>query len=60
MLALSFLLVGMALIAEGWGYADSEGLHLLCNGVFRCVEMLNLRVRARRQDVIKLRKNTPD
>ena len=34
MLALSFLiLVGMALVAEGWGYPIPEGLHLLRDGV---------------------------
>ena len=61
MLALSFLtLVGTALVAEGWGYAIPKGYIYFAMAFSVGVEMLNLRVRARRQDVIKLRKNTPD
>jgi hypothetical protein len=60
MLALSFLtLVGTALVAEGWGYAIPKGYIYFAMAFSVGVEMLNLRVRARRQDVIKLRKHTP-
>jgi predicted tellurium resistance membrane protein TerC len=61
MLALSFLtLVGTALVAEGWGYAIPKGYIYFAMAFSVGVEMLNLRMRARRQDAIKLRKNTPD
>jgi predicted tellurium resistance membrane protein TerC len=60
MLALSFLvLVGMALIAEGWGYPIPKGYIYFAMAFSVVVEMLNLRVRARRQDAIKLRKQSP-
>jgi len=60
MLALSFLvLVGMALIAEGWGYPIPKGYIYFAMAFSVAVEMLNLRVRARRKDAIKLRKHTP-
>src|SRR5918993_6060143 len=60
MLALSFLvLVGMALIAEGWGYPIPKGYIYFAMAFSVVVEMLNLRVRARRQDAIKLRKQNP-
>jgi predicted tellurium resistance membrane protein TerC len=59
MLALSFLvLVGMALIAEGWGYPIPKGYIYFAMAFSVAVEMLNLRVRARRQDAVKLRKHT--
>jgi predicted tellurium resistance membrane protein TerC len=60
MLALSFLvLVGMALIAEGWGYPIPKGYIYFAMAFSVVVEMLNIRVRARRQDAVKLRKHTP-
>jgi predicted tellurium resistance membrane protein TerC len=60
LLALSFLiLVGMALIAEGWGYPIPKGYIYFAMAFSVAVEMLNIRVRARRQDAVKLRKHTP-
>jgi predicted tellurium resistance membrane protein TerC len=60
MLALSFLvLVGMALVAEGWDYHIPRGYIYFAMAFSVGVEMLNIRVRARRQDAIKLRKHTP-
>ena len=60
MLALSFLvLVGMALVAEGWDYHIPRGYIYFAMAFSVGVEMLNIRVRARRQDAIKLRKQTP-
>ena len=59
MLALSFLvLVGMALIAEGWGYPIPKGYIYFAMAFSVAVEMLNLKVRARRQEAIKLRKHS--
>ena len=58
MLALSFLvLVGMALIAEGWGYPIPKGYIYFAMAFSVVVEMLNIRVRARRRDAVKLRKH---
>ncbi len=60
MLALSFLvLVGMALVAEGWDYHIPRGYIYFAMAFSVGVEMLNIRVRARRQDAIKLRKYPP-
>ena len=60
MLALSFLiLVGMALVAEGWDYPIPKGYIYFAMAFSVAVEMLNIRVRARRQDAVKLRKHTP-
>ena len=60
MLALSFLvLVGMALVAEGWDYHIPRGYIYFAMALSVGVEMLNIRVRARRQDAVKLRKHTP-
>jgi len=60
MLALSFLvLIGMALIAEGWGYPIPKGYIYFAMAFSVVVEMLNIRVRARRQDAVRLRKHTP-
>ena len=60
MLALSFLiLVGMALVAEGWGYPIPKGYIYFAMAFSVVVEMLNIRVRARRQDAVKLRKHVP-
>ena len=60
MLALSFLiLVGMALVAEGWGYPIPKGYIYFAMAFSVVVEMLNIRVRAKRQDAVKLRKQAP-
>ena len=60
MLALSFLiLVGMALVAEGWGYTIPKGYIYFAMAFSVVVEMLNIRVRAKRQDAVKLRKQAP-
>ncbi len=60
-LALSFLiLVGMALVAEGWDYPIPKGYIYFAMAFSVAVEMINLRVRARRQAAVKLRKNMPD
>ena len=60
MLALSFLiLVGMALIAEGWDYPIPKGYIFFALAFSVGVEMLNIRVRARRRDAVRLRKHTP-
>jgi predicted tellurium resistance membrane protein TerC len=60
MLALSFLvLVGVVLIAEGWGFHIPKGYVYFAMAFSVAVEMLNLRVRARRQHAVKLRKQGP-
>ena len=60
MLALSFLiLVGMALIAEGWGYPIPKGYIYFAMAFSVLAETLNLRARARRQEAVKLRKHPP-
>lgn len=58
MLALSFLiLVGLALIAEGWDYHLPKGYIYFAMAFAVGVEMLNLRARARmRQEPLHLRK----
>jgi len=57
MLALSFLiLIGVALVAEGGGYHIPKGYIYFAMAFSVGVEMLNLRMRARRQNVLKLRK----
>ena len=60
MLALSFLiLVGVALMAEGWNYHIPKGYIYFAMAFSVGVEMLNLRIRARRSDAISLRKQSP-
>ena len=62
MLALSFLvLVGMALVAEGWDYHIPRGYIYFAMAFSVGVEMLNIRMRARREAraPVKLRKNEP-
>ena len=60
-LALSFLiLVGMALIGEGWDYSIPKGYIYFAMAFSVAVEMINIRVRARRRDVVKLHRNMPD
>jgi predicted tellurium resistance membrane protein TerC len=59
MLALSFLiLIGVALVAEGGGYHIPKGYIYFAMAFSIAVEMLNLRVRARRE-AVRLRKNAP-
>lgn len=60
MLALSFLiLVGMALIGEGWGFHIPKGYIYFAMAFSVAVEMLNLRIRAKRRPVA-LHKQAPD
>ena len=60
MLALSFLiLVGVALIAEGWDYHIPKGYIYFAMAFSVGVEMLNIRVRARHREAVKLRKSGP-
>jgi predicted tellurium resistance membrane protein TerC len=59
MLALSFLvLVGVTLIAEGWGFHIPKGYIYTSMAFAFAVEMLNLRVRQQKPPV-KLRKSRP-
>jgi predicted tellurium resistance membrane protein TerC len=59
MLALSFLiLVGLALIAEGWDYHIPKGYIYFAMAFSVGVEMLNIRVRARRE-AVRLRRRGP-
>ena len=58
-LALSFLiLVGVALIAEGWDYHIPKGYIYFAMAFSVGVEMLNIRARARRE-AVRLRKKGP-
>lgn len=58
MLALSFLiLVGFALIGEGWDLHIPKGYIYFAMAFSVGVEMLNLRLRAKRQAPVKLRKS---
>jgi predicted tellurium resistance membrane protein TerC len=60
MLALSFLLlIGVALIAEGWDYHIPKGYLYFAMAFSVAVEMLNIRMRARRREAVHLRKNAP-
>jgi predicted tellurium resistance membrane protein TerC len=61
MLALSFLLlVGMSLVADGFGQHISKGYIYFAMGFSVFVEMLNLKIRARGKDApLKLR-GSPD
>jgi len=62
MLALSFLiLVGVALVAEGWDYHLPKGYIYFAMAFAVAVEMLNLRARARmREEPVHLRKPLRD
>jgi hypothetical protein len=61
MLALSFLiLVGMALIGEGWDFHIPKGYIYFAMAFSVAVEVLNIRTRTRRQNTVRLRKHTPD
>jgi predicted tellurium resistance membrane protein TerC len=56
MLALAFLLlIGMTLVAEGFGQHISKGYVYFAMGFSVFVEAMNLRVRARREPPIELR-----
>jgi predicted tellurium resistance membrane protein TerC len=56
MLALSFLvLVGVALIAEGWGFHIPKGYIYFSMAFAIGVEMLNLRVRRHAKEPVHLR-----
>jgi predicted tellurium resistance membrane protein TerC len=60
MLALSFLiLVGVALIGEGWDLHIPKGYIYFAMAFSVAVEMLNIRMRARRKDAVQLRKSVP-
>ena len=60
MLALSFLiLVGVALIAEGWDYHIPKGYIYFAMAFSVGVEMLNLRMRAKKQRAVQLRRKGP-
>jgi len=60
MLALSFLiLVGVALIGEGWDLHIPKGYIYFAMAFSVAVEMLNIRMRARRKDAVQLRKQVP-
>jgi predicted tellurium resistance membrane protein TerC len=61
MLALSFLiLIGVALVAEGGGYHIPKGYIYFAMAFSVGVEMLNLRVRSKRQNAVQLRRKGPD
>ncbi len=58
MLALSFLiLIGLALVAEGWHFHIPKGYSYFAMAFSVGVEMLNLRVRAKRAAAVKLRRS---
>jgi predicted tellurium resistance membrane protein TerC len=60
MLALSFLvLVGVALVAEGWGFHIPKGYIYFSMAFAVGVEMLNLRVRKRQSEPVQLRRTRP-
>jgi predicted tellurium resistance membrane protein TerC len=59
MLALSFLvLVGVTLVAEGWGFHIPKGYIYFSMAFAIGVEMLNLRVRARAREPVQLRQGS--
>ncbi len=60
MLALSFLvLVGVALVAEGWGFHIPKGYIYFSMAFAIIVEMLNMRVRKREPQPVHLRRAGP-
>ena len=60
MLALSFLiLVGVALIGEGWDLHIPKGYIYFAMAFSVAVEMLNIRMRARMREAVRLRKQAP-
>jgi predicted tellurium resistance membrane protein TerC len=63
MLALSFLvMVGVALVAEGWGFHIPKGYIYFSMAFAVMVEMLNLKIRGRRAAPVpvQLRRSRPD
>ena len=61
MLALSFLiLIGIALIGEGWDLHIPKGYIYFAMAFSVAVEMLNLRIRARRGAPVHLRRHMPN
>jgi len=61
MLALAFLLlIGLSLIAEGFGQHVSKGYIYFAMGFSVFVEMINLRMRAKANDGVQLRRTLPD
>jgi predicted tellurium resistance membrane protein TerC len=60
MLALAFLiLIGVALIGEGWDLHIPKGYIYFAMAFAVAVEMLNLRMRARRPEAVHLRRHVP-
>jgi predicted tellurium resistance membrane protein TerC len=60
MLALSFLiLVGLALIAEGWDFHIPKGYIYFAMAFSVGVEMLNLRIRKKQREAVRLRRQRP-
>jgi len=60
MLALSFLiLVGLALVAEGWDFHIPKGYIYFAMAFSVGAEILNIRVRAKRAAAVRLRRNMP-
>jgi predicted tellurium resistance membrane protein TerC len=60
MLALSFLiLVGVALVGEGWDLHIPKGYIYFAMAFSVAVEMLNIRIRARQREAVHLRKQAP-
>jgi predicted tellurium resistance membrane protein TerC len=57
MLALSFLvLIGVALVAEGWGFHIPKGYVYFSMAFAIAVEMLNMRARKRLKQPLQLRR----
>jgi len=60
MLALSFLiLIGVALIGEGWDLHIPKGYIYFAMAFAVAVEMLNIRMRARQKEAVHLRRHMP-
>jgi predicted tellurium resistance membrane protein TerC len=60
MLALSFLiLIGVALIGEGWDLHIPKGYIYFAMAFSVAVEMLNIRMRAREKEAVHLRRHMP-
>jgi predicted tellurium resistance membrane protein TerC len=58
MLALSFLvLIGVALVAEGWGFHIPKGYIYFSMAFAIAVEMLNMRARKRAKQPVQLRRS---
>ena len=61
MLALSFLiLIGLALIGEGWDLHIPKGYIYFAMAFSVAVEMLNIRMRAKRREPVQLRRHMPE